>query len=98
MVTEPGQLPSVMQAMSGLFPDIHADLMAALGRAMRPDGAMEFTVSGLAKDASVRLTLAKDYLRAARGQELLHMLGRRTDNGKIRYCAYQQPAEAGESR
>jgi hypothetical protein len=31
---------------------------------------------------------AKDYLRAARNSGVLHLLGRRTDDGKIRYCAY----------
>lgn len=89
MVTEPGQLRPVMHAMATEFPDIHEDVVAAMARTMRPDGVMEFTVSGLAKDAEARLTPVKNYLKVARQQQLLHMLGRRTDNGKIRYCAYQ---------
>lgn len=88
MVTGPDQLVPAMLPMAERFPDIHERVVGALGRAMCRDGVMEFTVTGLAKDSEVRLGLVRDYLKQARGQRLLHLLGRRTDNGKIRYCAY----------
>jgi hypothetical protein len=72
------------------FPDVHQNLVDALARTMGGDGVMQFTVSQLAKDADVRLGQTKEYLRSARDHGVLHLLGRRTDNGKMRYCAYGQ--------
>lgn len=89
MVTTPTQLALALDIMAGEFPDIHAPLADALGRAMRGDGVMEFTVSELAKDSGVRLGLTKEYLGAGRRRGLLAIVGRRTDNGRIRYCAYR---------
>jgi hypothetical protein len=90
MVTGAAELAAAMAPITAQFPDIHADLVAAAARRMKSDGVMEFTVSGLAKDAGVRLGLAKDWLKTARDHRLMHVLGRRTDNGMIRYCAYRR--------
>lgn len=94
MATTPVQLAHALSAIADEFPAIHQQLTHALGLVMGGDGVMEFTVSTLAKDASVRLGQAKDYLRAARNRGVLHLLGRRTDDGKIRYCAYGLSTEA----
>lgn len=94
MVTAAAELAAAMAPIIEKFPDIHADLVIAAARRMSSDGVMEFTVSGLARDAGVRLGLAKDWLKAARDHGLMHVLGRRTDNGMIRYCAYRHNANA----
>jgi hypothetical protein len=88
MAVTPVQLIRALDVIAADFADIHPCLTDALGRVMSKDGVMEFTVSALAKTAGVRLGQAKDYLRAARNSGVLHLLGRRTDDGKIRYCAY----------
>lgn len=88
MVVDADRLALCMHAMFDEFPEIHDRLISALGRAMKVDGVMEFTVSELAKKADVRLGATKEYLHSARQQKLLQVLGRRTDNGRIRYCAY----------
>jgi hypothetical protein len=94
MATSPFHLAQTMAPLAPKFPEIHTDLVLALGHLMRADGVMEFTVSGLAKDAGVRPGLTKEFLKAARDDGLLHVLGRRTDNGMIRYCAYREtPAD-----
>lgn len=92
MVTEATQLTHALDTLAGRFPDIHTPILTALGQCMGSDGVMEFTVSGLAKLAEVRMSLAKDYLKTARSERLLDLIGRRTDNGKMRYCAYQPVA------
>lgn len=99
MATSPFQLAQTMALLAPKFPEIHTELVLALGRLMGVDGVMEFTVSGLAKNAGVRPSLTKEFLKAARDNGLLHVLGRRTDNGMIRYCAYREtPADEGLSQ
>lgn len=88
MATTLGELVLSTEELAQEFPDAHRQLVAAMGRTMRRDGAMEFTVSALAKDADVRLRVVQEYLRAARNRGILQVLGRRTDTGRIRYCAY----------
>lgn len=89
MVRAGDDLAAAVAGLASAFPVAHDAIVAAAARVMSPDGVMEFTVSGLAKDAGVRMSVVKEWLKAARDQNLMHVLGRRTDNGKIRYCAYQ---------
>lgn len=97
MVTTTAGLAFALGALAGEFPDIHTRLVVAMGRCMKSDGVLEFTVSELAKKADVRLGLTKEYLRRGRHHGLLAIVGRRTDNGRIRYCAYHnQPREAAQ--
>lgn len=89
MVTDPAQFAPAMQSMADAFPDIHDQLVTAMAQTMGAGGVIEFTLSELAKNSGVRLGLVKDYVRVARENKVLQLLGRRTDNGRIRYCAYQ---------
>lgn len=98
MATAPDQLPAAMHSMAGAFPDIHDSIVGALGEVMARDGVMEFTLSQIAKGSGVRLTLVKEYLKTARRDGTLHLLGRRTDDGRIRYCAYRHLASSGAPR
>lgn len=94
MVTTPAGLAFALDAMADEYPEIHGRLVIAMGRCMEPGGVLEFTVSELAKKADVRLGLTKEYLRHGRQLGVLVIVGRRTDNGRIRYCAYgDQPQE-----
>jgi hypothetical protein len=96
MVTTPVELAMSTEELAQEFPDVHSQMIDALGRTMRRDGAMEFTVTALAKDAGVRLRVTREYLRIARMRGILHVLGRRTDTGRIRYCAYSTLLDAVE--
>lgn len=89
MVTDVDQLAEALGPMAEEFPDIHHQLVTAMAGTMGPGGVVEFTLSELAKTSRVRLSLVKDYVRAARENKVLQLLGRRTDNGRIRYCAYR---------
>lgn len=90
MTTTADQLNAALQLMAEPFPAVHPQMVIALGRSMTAGGVMEFTLSELAKTSGVRLSVVKDYVRTAREHKVLELLGRRTDNGRIRYCAYQR--------
>lgn len=97
MATDVDQLAAAMSPMAQVYPDIHSQIVAGMARAMSTDGVVEFTLSELAKDSGVRLGLVKDYMAVARESKILELLGRRTDNGRIRYCAYQSHTNSGET-
>lgn len=88
MITEPDQLGPALQCMAPRFPDIHHRIVAALQSIMNVDGHMITTTVQLAKSARVNRTNVSTYLRSARLDGALCLLGRDMETGRMRYCAY----------
>jgi hypothetical protein len=89
MVTDADQLAAALAPMATDYADTHHTLIEHLPGFMRSDGAIEVTVRDLSKRSGVPFSAAKEYLRVARQRGLLHLLGRRVENGQLRYCAYR---------
>lgn len=97
MIADPCLLPHALRGLAAAHPEIHDRLVAHLGQCMKPDGTLQFTARDLGQRSGVPFHTVRAYLRTGRERGLLHLLGRCSESGQVRYCVYRatepEPAE-----